>query len=129
MQEDASAGESVRIMPVRGSEKRLPHLEELGNETLVYGDLDLKNESVVESKTKMILKTASFQDIAPGDIIHIAFQPEELHFFDLDTGKAKVGETMLLVAVDALPREKKVRLTLDLEKISVKEKRRNIQIL
>lgn len=43
--------------------------------------------------------------------------------------KAKVGETMLLVAVDALPREKKVRLTLDLEKISVKEKRRNIQIL
>ena len=43
--------------------------------------------------------------------------------------KVKVGETVLLVAVDALPREKKVRLTLDLEKISVKEKRRNIQIL
>ena len=36
--------------------------------------------------------------------------------------KAKVGETLLLVAVDALPREKKVRLTLNLEKVSVNEK-------
>ena len=40
--------------------------------------------------------------------------------------KDKVGETLLLVAVDALPREKKVRLTLNLEKVSVNEKRRNI---
>ena len=36
--------------------------------------------------------------------------------------KDKVGETLLLVAVDALPREKKVRLTLNLEKVSVNEK-------
>ena len=82
----------IRAEHVHRSEDGIPmkvsHLEELGNETLVYGDLDLKNESVVESKTKMILKTAGFQDIAPGQIIHVSFQQEELHFFDLDTGEA-----------------------------------------
>ena len=79
-----------------GIPMKVSHLEELGNETLVYGDIDLQNQSIVESKTKMILKVSGFQEIAPGDVIHVSFEPEQLHFFDLETGEAilrRVPET------------------------------------
>ena len=68
-----------------GLPMKVSHVEELGNETLIYGDFDLTDESIGESKTKAILKVGGYPGIEFGDILHLSLVPEELHFFDPTT--------------------------------------------
>ena len=42
---------------------KVSHFEELGNETLVYGDLNMKGDGFVESSTRVIIKSYHVSDI------------------------------------------------------------------
>lgn len=72
---------SKNIMKIKVS-----HFEQLGDETLIYGDLNMKGDGFEESTTRVIVK--SFQKtigIKAGDIIDAAFDMKKAHFFDETT--------------------------------------------
>ena len=51
---------------------RVSHIEELGNETLIYGDIDLNNDSIRDNnKTRTIVKVSGTKEIEPNSIIDI----------------------------------------------------------
>ena len=61
------------------------HFEELGNETLIYGDL-LELEGLGgESKTSVVIKASSKMGHKPGDLIKARINVEKIHLFDNDT--------------------------------------------
>ena len=62
--------------------------EELGNETLIYGDMDLNQSELTDSKTRLIVKQyGGTHESKRGDVIDIAFDMERAHFFDAETEK------------------------------------------
>lgn len=63
------------------------HKEELGNETLVYGDINL-NGGETESPTKIVLKDNSGKEIKTGDIIGVALNLERIRLFDKETERS-----------------------------------------
>ena len=61
------------------------HFEELGNETLIYGDL-LELEGLGgESKTGVVIKASSKMGHKPGDVIKARINVAKVHLFDNDT--------------------------------------------
>lgn len=64
---------------------RVSHVEDLGTETLVYGDLDLKHDDSLEESTKIIIKAKAFLEFEPGQIAYAHFDPQALHLFDKET--------------------------------------------
>ncbi len=64
---------------------RITHFEELGNETLVYGDISLKEKGIMDSPTKIIVKASSKLGHKAGDVIKVHFNVLKAHFFDHDT--------------------------------------------
>ena len=76
---------------------KVSHFEELGNETLVYGDLNMNGDGFSESSTRVIVKTFHNSiSLKRGDIVDAAFDMSKAHFFDKDTE---------LSIVPRLPRE------------------------
>lgn len=63
------------------------HKEELGSETLIYGDIDLSGDGS-QSSTKIILKDNSGKEIKTGDILDVALKLEKLHLFDKETERS-----------------------------------------
>ena len=62
--------------------------EELGNETLIYGDMDLNQSELTDSKTRLIVKQYGGTHTSKrGDVINVAFDMERAHFFDAETEK------------------------------------------
>ena len=61
---------------------RISHTEELGTETLVYGDIDLSNDDFGESNTRVIVKAAGFNDYESGAVLEAAFDLNAMHLFD-----------------------------------------------
>ena len=67
------------------------HFEELGNETLVYGDLNPSGEdSLSTGKTSIIFKAKNDHGWKAGDVIEVAVNIKKAHFFD-----GKTEETIL----------------------------------
>ena len=64
---------------------KISHTEELGTETLVYGDIDMTRDTFGESPTQIILKAAGFKNFQSGDIADAALNMDNLHLFDMDT--------------------------------------------
>ena len=64
---------------------KVSHVEELGNETLVYGDIDLNNDSIGDSPTKVIIKIPGFKEIEAGSIVDISLDFSFLHLFDKES--------------------------------------------
>ena len=61
------------------------HFEELGNETLIYGDLKELEGLGAETKTGIIIKAPSKMGHVPGDVIKAKIDVEKIHLFDAKT--------------------------------------------
>ena len=61
------------------------HFEELGNETLIYGDLKELEGLTGESKTTVVIKASSKMGHKAGDVIKARINIEKIHLFDNDT--------------------------------------------
>ncbi len=67
---------------------KISHFEELGNETLIYGDLNMDGDGLVDTTTRVIVKQYGGTHTSKiGDIIDVAFDMEKAHFFDGQTEK------------------------------------------
>ena len=64
---------------------KVSHFEELGSETLIYGDLNMEGDGFEETNTRVIIKSYNASGIRAGDIIDAAFDMSKAHFFDIDT--------------------------------------------
>ena len=65
---------------------KVSHFEDLGSETLVYGDLDMEGNGYDESNTRIIIKSFSNKlELSQGDVIDAAIDINYLHFFDKET--------------------------------------------
>ncbi len=64
---------------------KVSHFEELGNETLIYGDINMQGEGYDETATRVIIRATSRHDLNPGDVVKAYFNIEKLHLFDKET--------------------------------------------
>jgi multiple sugar transport system ATP-binding protein len=70
---------------------KVSHFERLGDETLVYGDLNMKGDGYENTSTRVIVKAYhGALPIKQGDVINVAFDMKKVHFFDLDDEKSIV---------------------------------------
>ena len=63
----------------------ISHFEELGNETLIYGDLKEVEKLGGDSKTAVIIKAPSKMGHVAGDVIKARVNVEKIHLFDAET--------------------------------------------
>ena len=64
---------------------RISHSEELGTETLVYGDINMDGDGFAETSTRVIIKTAGFKEYQPDTVCEAALNIESIHLFDKET--------------------------------------------
>lgn len=64
---------------------RISHKEELGSETLVYGDINMSGDGYSESSTRVIIKDESDRDFKPGEVVDVALDMEHVHMYDKET--------------------------------------------
>ena len=69
---------------------KVSHFEELGNETLIYGDINMNGDGFGETSTRIIVKGTSSYGYKPGDIIDCHFDVSKTHFFDYKTEESIV---------------------------------------
>ena len=81
--------EAVSAEGIKGDENVVDvvvsHFEELGNETLIYGDLKELAGLGDESKTTIIIKATSKLGLKPGDKIKAKIDVEKIHLFDAES--------------------------------------------
>ena len=78
---------------------RVSHFEELGNETLIYGDLNMLGEGFDETSTRIIIKATSRHNLKTGDIVKAYLNMNKAHLFDFDTEvtiKPRIPQTNLV---------------------------------
>ena len=61
------------------------HKEDLGSETLVYGDINPNGDGYVESSTRIIIKDNSGRELKAGDVVEAALNINRVHLFDKKT--------------------------------------------
>ena len=64
---------------------KVSHTEELGTETLVYGDIDVDKNEFGESSTRLILKDSGFKTYEYDGIYNVRINPLGIHLFDSKT--------------------------------------------
>lgn len=64
---------------------KISHSEELGTETLVYGDINTGSEGIEETPTRVIIKAAGFKDYKSGEVLEAALNFDAVHLFDAET--------------------------------------------
>ncbi len=64
---------------------RISHSEELGTETLVYGDINMDGDGYAETSTRVIIKAGGFKEYKPDAICEAALDIDAIHLFDMDT--------------------------------------------
>lgn len=77
--------EDVIIAPGEEAQKlkvRVSHREDLGAETLLYGDINMEGDGYVESSTRIIIKAKGDEEYRAGDVIEVAFNLDRIHLFD-----------------------------------------------
>lgn len=77
-EEEAAKGDNVVDVTIS-------HFEELGNETLIYGDLKEIEQLGAESKTAVIIKAPSKMGHVAGDVIKARIDVEHIHLFDAES--------------------------------------------
>lgn len=74
---------------VRASEAkikvRISHSEELGTETLVYGDINMDGDGFAETNTRVIIKSVGFKEYKPDTVCEAALNIDSIHLFDIET--------------------------------------------
>ena len=74
---------------VRASEAkikvRISHSEELGTETLVYGDINMDGDGFAETNTRVIIKSAGFKEYKPDTVCEAALNIDSIRLFDIET--------------------------------------------
>ena len=63
------------------------HKEELGNETLVYGNINVGGDVYGENGS-IIFKYSGGRDIQAGDVVKVSFNLDRLHLFDEETERS-----------------------------------------
>ena len=63
----------------------ISHFEELGNETLIYGDLKEVEKLGGDSQTAVIIKAPNKMGRVAGDVIKARVNVEKIHLFDAET--------------------------------------------
>ena len=66
-------------------ECKISHFEELGNETLIYGDINMQGDGFAETSTRVIFKGSPSDTIKIGNVVKIELDINKLHFFDKNT--------------------------------------------
>lgn len=61
---------------------KISHKEELGNESLVYGDINMEGDGYGEGPTRVIIKTGGDAEYMPGDVLEAALNLDRVHLFD-----------------------------------------------
>ena len=64
---------------------KVSHKEELGNQTLVYGDINMDGDGYTESSTRIIIEAGSDVELKAGDILDAALDMNKVHLFDKET--------------------------------------------
>lgn len=64
---------------------RVSHKEELGSETLVYGDINLNEDGFADSPTRIIIKDNGECALNTGDVAEVALNIGKIHLFDYET--------------------------------------------
>lgn len=64
---------------------KISHKEELGRETLIYGDINLNGDGYGEGSTKIIIKDSGDHNFISGDVIEVALNINRIHLFDAET--------------------------------------------
>lgn len=64
---------------------RVSHKEELGNQTLVYADINMDGDGYTESSTRIIISSDGSVDCRSGEVIDAALDISKIHLFDLNT--------------------------------------------
>ena len=64
---------------------KISHTEELGTETLVYGDIDMNGNGFDDTGTRIIIKAGGFKDYKSDDILEAALDITAVHLFDKET--------------------------------------------
>lgn len=64
---------------------RISHSEELGTETLVYGDINMNGDGFAETNTRVIIKAPGFREYKPDTICEVALNIGAIHIFDKKT--------------------------------------------
>ncbi len=83
--EDISLDPEIVKSSLAKIQVRISHFEELGNETLIYGDIDLERTGLMESTTRIIVKGTSDYNLKKGEIVEAALKLEKMHVFDAET--------------------------------------------
>jgi len=84
--EDVSIDPEIVSKSKNKIKMKISHFEELGNETLVYGDLNLENEDLGDNSTSIIVKSyKGGLGLRSGDVVDVAFNMKKAHFFDAET--------------------------------------------
>ena len=63
---------------------KISHKEELGNQTLVYGDINMDGDGYMESATRIIIEVKGDTEFRSGDIVEAALDIDKVHLFDKD---------------------------------------------
>ena len=81
-------GEHISLDPEKVStsntliDVKISHFEELGNETYIYGDLNMEGSGFEDSNTRIIIKGTSNYGLVKGQVAKAAFDFNKVHMFD-----------------------------------------------
>ena len=64
---------------------KISHKEELGNQTLVYADINMDGDGYTESTTRIIISADGEREYEYGDVLDAALNIAKVHMFDAET--------------------------------------------
>lgn len=64
---------------------KISHSEELGTETLVYGDINMDGDGFNQTSTRVIMKTDGFREFESDTIREVGLNIDAIHLFDMET--------------------------------------------
>lgn len=64
---------------------KISHKEELGSETLIYGDINMGGDGYMESSTRIIVKDNGSRELRTGEVVKVALNVGRIHLFDRNT--------------------------------------------
>jgi multiple sugar transport system ATP-binding protein len=64
---------------------KVSHKEELGNQTLIYGDINMDGDGYTETSTRIIIEADAEIEFNSGDVIDVALDLTKVHLFDKET--------------------------------------------
>lgn len=84
-----------------GIQAKVNVVEQLGNESIVYGQLSLDEEVGLKSHNQIIVKIPSGVNYELGDIVNIAVDTDKIHLFDKESELTLMEDIPHFTTVDA----------------------------